>query len=263
MEIKQVIRDSIDSEFFKKTAQLNNSFKNMDLSKIYPLEYSGKKFIFENCLFLKVDFSGINIKGLHAKNCDFLMCDFDEANMVGVVLENCKFYDRESMKGCYFRSTDLRRAIFKNCDISNGNFQRAIMFQSEFYDCKAQGVNLKFADFTHVISRTQIMAQAVLKNCNFKYASFEGVYLKGCDLSESIFINTDFTNSVLDECDFINAVLCSPILFQATIEKADLRNADISGIDLKKFAFSGIKICEWQQTNLLEEYGIIVFPDSK
>lgn len=187
----------------------------------------------------------------------------DKANMIDVILENCKFYEQKSMKGCNFRNTNLRRAIFKNCDISSSNFQRAILFQSEFYDCKAQGVNLKFANFTHVISRTQIMAQTILKNCNLKYASFEGVYLKGCDLSESIFINTDFTSAVLDECDFINAVLCSPILFQATIDKADLRNAEISGIDLKKFAFSGIKICEWQQTNLLEEYGIIVFPNSK
>ena len=263
MEINQVIRDIVDSGLFKKISQVNNSFKNMDLSNVSPLEYSGKNFIFENCLFLKVDFSGVNIKGLHAKNCDFLMCDFDKANMIDVILENCKFYEQESMKGCNFRNTNLRRAIFKNCDISNSNFQRAILFQSEFYDCKAQGVNLKFANFTHVISRTQIMAQTILKNCNFKYASFEGVYLKGCDLSESIFINTDFTSAVLDECDFINAVLCSPILFQATIDKADLRNADISGIDLKKIAFSGIKICEWQQTNLLEEYGIIVFPNSK
>lgn len=263
MEINQVVRDIVDSDLFRKITQVNTSFVNMDLSTVDPLEYSGNNFIFENCLFLQVDFSGINIKGLHAKNCDFLMCDFDKANMIDVVLENCKFYDRESMKGCYFRNANLRRASFKNCDISNGNFQRAIMFQSEFYGCKAQGVNFKFANFTHVISRTQIIAQTVLKNCNFKYASFEGVYLKGCDLSESIFINVDFTNSVLDECDFINAVLCSPILFQATIEKADLRNADISGIDLKKFASSGIKICEWQQTNLLEEYGIIVFPDSK
>ena len=96
------------------------------------------------------------------------------------------------------------------------------------------------------------MAQAVLKNNNFRYACFEGVYLKGCDLSESVFINTDFTNAVLDECDFTNSVFSSPVLFHTTFNKADFRNANISGVELPKIAFSGIKIFEWQASGLLE-----------
>ena len=41
------------------------------------------------------------------------------------------------------------------------------------------------------------------------------------------------------------------------------RNAKISGVELSKIAFSGIKIFEWQASDLLEEYGIIVSPDPK
>ncbi len=254
-------RDIVQNKNFANIFNFNTPFKNMDLSAVDPLKYEREGLIFENCLFLDVDFSGVNISKLHGKNCDFLVCDFDKADITESIFEDCRFYDRKTTKGCSFRETNLRRVIFKDSDISNCNFQRAIMFQSELYNCKGQGADFKFANFTHIISRTQLMAQTTLRNCNFKYASFKGVYLKACDLSGSTFINTDFTNSVLDECDFSNTVIWSPILFQATIDKIDFRNADILGIELQKLAFSGVKICEWQQTNLLEEYGIIVFPD--
>ena len=254
---------SITQETFQNISNGNRHFKNVDLSAIDTSEYFEKDFLFENCQFFNVSFNGITIEKLHASHCEFLMCDFDKTTIGEAIFEDCKFYDPKTLKGSCFKNADLRRSIFKNCDISGCNFQRANLFQCEFHNCKAQGTDFKFVDFTIKISRTLLMAQAILKNNNFRYACFEGVYLKGCDLSESVFINTDFTNAVLDECDFTNSVFSSPILLHTTFNKADFRNANISGIELSKIAFSGIKIFEWQASDLLEEYGIIVLPHAK
>ena len=236
---------------------------DVDLSNTDWFEHAASDLYIENCLLSGVDFRHSNFEGLQAKECEFINCEFEDASFVDSVFENCNFYCKDKSRGCDFSRATLKGGTFRNCNLSNTNFERADMFQCELHDCLAQGANFYLTNFTTQISRTKIMAQAVLKNSLFRYANFEGVYLEGCDLSGSHFVSVDFTNAMLNKCDLTNSTFSPSVFLGASMVAADLRNADISNLDIKDIDVSGVQILEWQQTVLLESIGMIVTPERR
>ena len=42
------------------------------------------------------------------------------------------------------------------------------------------------------------------------------------------------------------------------LESADLTHVDLEGLDMRRVSLNGVKICDWQQEQLLSKFGLIV-----
>ncbi len=216
---------------------------------------------FKNCTISNSDFSASNLDELRLVNCKIFNCNFEKASIQDGFFENCEFYDKETQNGCRFNLADLKRTEFHRCNISMNTFKRANAFQIVINECRAQGCDFQFTNFSNIISRTAVFSSAFLTKTDFRYSNFEGVYLAKCDLSESKFVSAIFSKTNLEEANLTNTVFSPSQYDGLSLFKADFRNAEIANIDIRKLDFSGVKIFEWQQAFFIENLGIIAYPD--
>ncbi len=45
------------------------------------------------------------------------------------------------------------------------------------------------------------------------------------------------------------------------MQGCDLSHSELYGLDPRKIDLTGVKICSWQQEQLLEQLGVIIIPD--
>ena len=161
---------------------------------------------------------------------------------------------------CTFKNCDLTEAnfngcsfvkcTFENCNLSMVKFAQVGLDQIQFTDCKMVGADFSNAkDFLFGVNFSNCILDyaAFMKKKNRK-AKFENCTLKGADFTEADLTDTKFLN-----CDFDCAIFMQSALngtnfitaFNYTIdpERNSLRKA--------KFATSGL-------AGLLTNYGIIV-----
>jgi fluoroquinolone resistance protein len=86
-------------------------------------------------------------------------------------------------------------------------FKRANAFQIVVNECRAQGCDFQFTNFSNVVSRTTLFSSAFLTKTDFKYSNFEGVHFEKCDLSESKFVSVIFSNTNLEEANLTSTDL--------------------------------------------------------
>lgn len=225
------------------------------------VKHNHQELTFTNCKISNSDFSSANLDGLRLINCKIFNCNFEKASIQDGFFEDCEFYDKDSQNGCRFNLADLKRTEFHRCNISMNTFKRANAFQIVVNECRAQGCDFQFTNFSNVISRTALFSSAFLTKTDFRYSNFEGVHLEKCDLSESKFVSVIFSKANLEEANLTNTVFSPSQYDGLSIYKADLRNAEITNIDIRKLDFSGVKIAEWQQAFFIENLGIIIYPD--
>ena len=149
--------------------------------KFINLDWTRKdhqELTFKNCTISNSNFSTSNLDGLRLENCKIFNCNFEKPSIQDGFFEDCVFYEKDNQSGCNFSLADLRRTEFHHCNISMNNFKRANVFQITIDDCRAQGCNFQFANFTNIVSRTVLFSSASLTKTDFRYSNFEGVYLK-------------------------------------------------------------------------------------
>ena len=88
-------------------------------------ELDGQGASFEDCLFERLQFSSPVLADARFVNCRFVACRFSQAELAGAHFERCGFA-AEDAKGCSFAISDLRRAVFRGCDLSLAGLARAI-----------------------------------------------------------------------------------------------------------------------------------------
>ena len=238
------------------TLIIDRNFSNLNWVK-----HNHPELTFRNCIISNSDFSGSNLNGLRLINCKIFNCNFEKANIQDGFFEDCIFYEKVTQNGCRFNLADLKRTEFHRCNISMNTFKRANVFQIVINECRAQGCDFQFSNFSNIISRTALFSSAFLTNSDFRYSNFEGVHLAKCNLSESKFVSVIFSKTNLEEADLTNTIFSPSHYDGLSIFKADFRNAEISNINIRKLDFSGVKISEWQQAFFIENLGIISYPD--
>src|SRR5438552_2879299 len=89
---------------------------------------------FENCLFVKTDFTDASDHGNTYDHCEFLDCKFKLAVL--------------GYKGSRFRN-----CIFRKCGFQRTNFIRPELVNTDFINCRLKGIDFNAASF---------------ENCNFE-----------------------------------------------------------------------------------------------
>ncbi|GEM_PF-1495800 len=235
--------------------------KDRKFSNLNWVKHNHQELTFENCKISNSDFSSSNLDGLRLINCKIFNCNFEKTSIQEGFFEDCEFYDKDLQNGCCFNLADLKRAEFHRCNISMSTFKRANAFQIVINECRAQGCDFQFTNFSNVISRNVLFSSAFLTKTDFRYCNFEGVHLEKCDLSESKFVSVIFSKTNLEEANLTNTVFSPSQYDGLSLFNADFRNAEIANIDIRKLDFSGVKIFEWQQAFFIENLGIIAYPD--
>lgn len=240
------------------------SFRNIVLRDADLTKTEAADLTFRDCVFDGVDLTGISWIGLKCESVKFKCCDLSDADLEDAVFENCSFFDpnhpegsRESRPiyppgGCKFLRANLHSAAFTNCDLSFCIFEGANMFRVTIKNSKATSAKFHRASFNN---------SARLINNVMHYADLRGAQLSKCDVSL-----TDFQWANLDEANFTEAVLVGSNLGGTTVryakfEKADLRGAGTASFDIRTIDLHGAKIYESQMRILLENCGLVIFPD--
>lgn len=255
--------DKVDEEELLDISIEGTLFKDRQLTNLRLIKHNNQEITFKNCLISNSDFSTANLDGLRLVNCKIFNCNFEKASIQDAFFEDCEFYDKNTQNGCSFNLVDLKRTEFQRCNISMSTFKRANAFQIVINECRAQGCDFQFTNFSNIISRSALFSSAFLTKTEFRYSNFEGVHLAKCDLSESKFVSTIFSRANLEEANLTNSVFSPSQYDGLSLFKADFRNAELANIDIRKLDFSGVKILEWQQAFFIENLGIITYPDKE
>ena len=242
-----------EEEFLSRLGD-KTTFSNIELRDVEIREDISYDLVLQHCKFVRCCVQNSVWENLRASSSTFIACDFTDTNFEDAVFERCSFFDTTSSQACCFLRSRLRSACFKRCRISSCIFEGADLFLSSIEDSEAVGTKFFKAHFD---------GSATLHNTIFKYADLRGAALSGCDISHNSFVW-----AVLDEVNFEKATLIGSDLSGASLRftkfaQADLRGAVLGRLDLRVTDLQGAKIFDRQMRGLLENCGVIIFPDSR
>ncbi|SKA63812.1 Qnr family pentapeptide repeat protein [Enterovibrio nigricans] len=207
------------------------------------------------------NFSCHDLSGLTFTDCTFIRCDFRRTKLRETSFINCKFTEQGDIEGCHFGSADLRDASFKQCHLAMANFTYANCYGIEFRECDLKGADFLRASFANQVSNRMYFCSAYITACNLSYANFEGACLEKCELFENRWIGANLQGASLKESDLSRGVFSADAWGQFSFQGANLCHAELEGLNPRRVDMSGVKIAAWQQEQILETLGIVVFPD--
>ncbi|MGF1686415.1 QnrS family quinolone resistance pentapeptide repeat protein [Photobacterium japonica] len=213
-------------------------------------------YTYRNHTFSRQDLSELTFTG-----CTFIRCDFQRANLRDTTFINCKFIEQGEVEGCHFDSADLRDASFQQCQLAMANFSNANCYGIEFRECDLKGANFFRTSFANQVSNRMYFCSAFITGCNLAYANMERVCLEKCELFENRWIGTNLLGASLKESDLSRGVFSEDVWGQFSMQGANLCHAELDGLDPRKVDMTGVKIAAWQQEQLLETLGIVIYPD--
>lgn len=98
------------------------------------IEYDFQGSLMQKCTLLYNRFKYSNFDWSKFDRCQFVNVDFLNTSLADTLFENCIFsYDLAITKA--FEATYLSRAVFRNCDFVNVDFDSARLTEAAFYDC--------------------------------------------------------------------------------------------------------------------------------
>ena len=216
--------------------------------KIQNNEYNGKIFKHDN------------LEEAVFEGCTFIGCDFSHTKMHSSQFINCQFYDRDSEKGCLFRYADLRDASFKQCKLAMSDFSGANIFGAEFRDSDLKGANFFKASCANIITQRSFFCSLFITGCNLSYCNLQGMTIEKCDLFENKWSGANLVGASLQGSDLSRGVFSSDVWGDFNLQNCDLSHCELEGLDPRRVNLHGVKICDWQQEQLLEPFGIVVMP---
>ena len=193
-----------------------------------------------------------------AEYCQFYHCDFSRADLSEIQFIHCKFYDERSSESCSFYRAKLTDASFQHCDLTMADFRHINALGLEIHDSKVQGADFRGASFMNMIGHNSYFCSASLIRNNFSYANFEDVVLEQCELSgnrwsEVNVLGAKFCGSDLSDGEFHHMDWAS-----ANFTHCNLTGCDLSQLDPRRVDLTGVQISHEQQSQLLEQLGLII-----
>lgn len=210
--------------------------------------------------FREHDFSKQSLQENTFTDCHFYLCDFTRADLRDTRFINCKFIASGENIGCQFNYADLRDASFKHCKLSMANFQGANGFGMEFRNCDLQGADFSKTSFVNHISNRSFFCSVYITDCNLSYTNFEKQCIEKCDLFENRWTGANLHQASFKGSDLSRGEFSSDSWQQFDMQFCDLSHCELYGLDPRRVNLNGVKICDWQQEQLLEPLGIVVLP---
>ncbi|MGY3572354.1 Qnr family pentapeptide repeat protein [Vibrio paucivorans] len=206
------------------------------------------------------DFSKQDLSYATFKRCKFYQCDFSRADLREAQFEDCSFIEPGMIEGCQFTYANLKEASFKDCQLSMANFSGADCFAIELRDCDLKGANFSKALFSNQISHQVYFCSAYISGCNLSYANLERLCLEKVELFENRWTEANLFGASFKGSDLSRGTFSPESWGQFNMQGCDLTHADLEGLDVRRVDLTGVKICEWQQQQLLEPLGLVVMP---
>ncbi|MCW8329903.1 Qnr family pentapeptide repeat protein [Photobacterium sp. SDRW27] len=210
--------------------------------------------------FIEENFSKHDLSGSEFKQCSFYRCNFDRADLTDAEFQDCKFIEHGDIEGCSFEYTKLKNASFKECDLSMAQFVGAQCFGIEFRTCNLKGANFNLTNFCNYITQNTFFCSVYITGCNLAYANFENQRLEKCDLFENRWNGANMYGASLKGSDLSRGEFSEEQWGQFDVEECNLCHVDLTGLDPRNVKLKGVMICDWQQEQLLEPFGLIVSP---
>ena len=215
----------------------------------------------KNEVFEGVNFSHQDMSDSHFEQCKFYNCNFNHTDLSDSHFVDCSFIEQGAVSGCGFEYANLQDASFKDCQLSMVNFKGANCFGAEFRNCDLKGANFLKTSFANKISRQVYFCSVYMTGCNLSYANFERQCIEKCDLFENKWTGANLYGASFKGSDLSRGEFSSDAWGQFNLRECDLSHTELYGLDPRKVDLSGVKICMWQQEQLLEPLGLIVGPD--
>ncbi|MEJ6122206.1 Qnr family pentapeptide repeat protein [Vibrio sp. 2-Bac 85] len=213
-----------------------------------------------NQTYREHDFSQQNLQDTIFENCHFYQCNFNRTDLRDAKFIDCKFIEAGDRIGCQFNYADLRDASFKQCKLGMANFQGANGFGVEFRECDLQGASFVKTSFVNHISQQSYFCSVYITGCNLSYTNFEGQCIEKCDLFENRWIGANLHRAYFKGSDLSRGEFSEDCWTQFDIQYCDLTNCELYGLDPRRVNLNGVKICDWQQAQLLERLGLVILP---
>lgn len=126
------------------------------------------------------------LDSIYFDNCIFIKCDFTKA-----VFDNCKFTE------CTFINCDLTLARLKNCTFNDVNFKSSKVlgiswsncaepFDVEFDSCNISQNSFHLLDLRKMKFKNSLISDTGFEECNLESAVFDN-----CSLEQSVFISNN------------------------------------------------------------------------
>ncbi|WP_028866234.1 Qnr family pentapeptide repeat protein [Psychromonas aquimarina] len=213
-----------------------------------------------NKTFREQDFSQQLLQEAIFENCRFYLCNFSRADLRDAQFINCKFIEAGENVGCQFNCADLRDASFKQCRLAMANFQGANGFGAEFRECDLQGASFVKTSFVNHISHQSYFCSVYITGCNLSYTNFERQCIEKCDLFENRWTGANLQNASFKGSDLSRGEFSSDSWQQFDMQYCDLSYCELYGLDPRRINLNGVKICDWQQEQLLDPLGVVILP---
>jgi len=213
-----------------------------------------------NKTYINHDFSKQDLKEVYFKQCNFYRCDFNRADLTDAKFIECNFVEQGIDDGCRFDYANLADASFKGGRLSMSSFTGANCLGIEFRECDLKGANFSKARFENQISRTSYFCSAYITGCNLSYANLAGVRIEKCDLFENRWRGANLQGASFQNSDLSRGEFSEDAWEQFHMQGCDLTHTELNGLNIRRVNLSGVKICDWQQEQLLDSLGVIVLP---
>ena len=219
--------------------------------------------ILEACTLTDVSISNTVLEEARFRRCRFIRCRFSHTDLREALFEDCQFNDPDNAKGATFSFSRLEQSVWKRCDLRRSVFEGVELYAAAIEDCNLMGARFQRSNFAKAFGRNIVRTHGSFAGSNLELADMAGMKLPGLDLRRCRLRETDLSGADLEGADLTGADLFQAILNEARLAKADLRDAELSGVDPRILAsYADLKINVGQQHLLLTAMGIDVYPDA-
>jgi len=134
------------------------------------------------------DYRNKRIEGENLSDHDLKSTDFRRA-----VIIDC------DLSGCAMPNTDLRRVRLENSTLFGSDMRGADLRHAIINGCNLDGVNVKHGDFRHAIIHDTDMSNTNLQNASLKHTMLANVNLRGANLRDADLKHAVFYDVQMDE----------------------------------------------------------------
>lgn len=137
------------------------------------------------------------------------------------IIEQCQFEKTTFTNNHFFRA-EVTDVIFKDCDLSNCQFEKSSWYRVQLINCKLVGTT---SDQSF-----------------FKEVSFDGCNLNLANLNEMKLTAVTYTDTKLTEINCMETSLKQTRLTNCDLNNADFTNTSLTKLDLRRCQFKAMRV---------------------
>ncbi len=197
-------RNNFEHLFFEKADLTSASFfsatyDHADFTLAIMINANLNHFFCENCIFISTVMNEVNLQHGDIRNSSFAFATLDHANFYQANFGLKVDFYGTNMNSINATYTNLTQCDFNGSNLLHTTFDHAMIMNSSFSQARMENVSMQY---TRVMNGNFINTD--LSGSNWRYAFcqrciFDQANLTNADLSEAIFIESDFRNCIITD----------------------------------------------------------------